>query len=425
MWKRIGCCVLCAVCCASPATAIAIPWDPVKSGLEFCLDQAITIIDEGTSTWTALAFGYATFDPQADLQFTIGGLGEVAKAQETDHDPAVTQMVGPFTDIGDCYTRVKRSAGLVGSHTMDPLGASFGRFHNICQVYKDGRLVDELDGTPPPANGLVTGIMLKVKPVGKKGTRGRVRMVVNAGVASPAAPFGPTMSVATMDYRVVLQAGVEFDPDSLKWIPWQLPTTNVGEPTLEAAYTFTDLVSRRPSLRTMALAAVADSPRDGTQQLVEALNADTYTDVGNVRVFDEASVLVSLPEPIPVYDETGDPQSWFESTEVEAEDKVGDWSWLPVGVEEATRHNEPSLRVLTNPIRSVLTIIASVPSSTNVRLSLHDLTGREIQLLDSSVWPAGQRTIIRALPENLSAGIVFVQLTTDQARLGRKVAVVH
>ena len=77
--------------------------------------------------------------------------------------------------------------------------------------------------------------------------------------------------------------------------------------------------------------------------------------------------------------------------------------------------------IYPNPFNAEATISFALPQTSNIRLAVHDVLGREVAVLASGNWPAGRH----AIPwnaQNVSSGIYLVRLAHPAGVLTEKVA---
>ena len=91
---------------------------------------------------------------------------------------------------------------------------------------------------------------------------------------------------------------------------------------------------------------------------------------------------------------------------------------------EAILPDEVSLTIYPNPMREQATLAYTLPEATNVRITVYDVLGRQVALLENGRKEAGRHTIGFS-GKRLSSGVYFGRLKTGNQTHTQKVTVVR
>ena len=93
------------------------------------------------------------------------------------------------------------------------------------------------------------------------------------------------------------------------------------------------------------------------------------------------------------------------------------------GVNELRSENG-DLRVYTNPANSLLVVSYSLLEKNQVKISLYDITGREVGLISNEVKDKGDYKI-EFDSEKLNNGIYFCKMQAGNMSMTKKIVVMH
>ncbi|MBR9975187.1 MAG: hypothetical protein KFF77_06370 [Bacteroidetes bacterium] len=97
--------------------------------------------------------------------------------------------------------------------------------------------------------------------------------------------------------------------------------------------------------------------------------------------------------------------------------RIAGWDGLAASATEpAAVASGLSLSFYPNPAREAVTVRFTLPEAAQVRLSLHDLLGRDVAMLHEGEWPAGSHVLRLAVPAGLPAGRLLLLRLTDGRR---------
>jgi hypothetical protein len=83
------------------------------------------------------------------------------------------------------------------------------------------------------------------------------------------------------------------------------------------------------------------------------------------------------------------------------------------------------LSIYPNPFSSSTTIEYTLTQRSHIKLSLEDITGKEICILKDAVLEDGKyATVLNSDQQNLSAGMYFVKLEADDKIVAKRVVVI-
>jgi len=98
----------------------------------------------------------------------------------------------------------------------------------------------------------------------------------------------------------------------------------------------------------------------------------------------------------------------------------------PIGVRQISTRTPASFRLyqnFPNPFNSSTIIRFDLSMFSDIKLTIYDLLGREIKIVEEERLPPGSYEI-NWNPENCSSGIYFYQLSTEQNRESRKMLLI-
>jgi hypothetical protein len=96
---------------------------------------------------------------------------------------------------------------------------------------------------------------------------------------------------------------------------------------------------------------------------------------------------------------------------------------LSAAVNESVQSGISGLTVYPNPVRSEFSIAYNLPGSAYVKVSLHDIQGKEITEFSSANQSAGAQNIRAQLPEGLSKGVYFVKVSIEGKELAQRLII--
>ena len=108
---------------------------------------------------------------------------------------------------------------------------------------------------------------------------------------------------------------------------------------------------------------------------------------------------------------------------------LGEGDCAPSGAEELPSNSRVALSAYPNPFNPHLTITFSLPSDTHGSLVVHDVSGRQVRVLQDGQYTQGFNVVVWNGKDDhgieVASGVYFVQLTTNKHQEAKKVVLIR
>ncbi len=418
MKARVGMACLSVLTVLAATNAWAqVPPVVARAGWALITAGGAYVWGEVSNNYAAFAFAFEAIDPDAVLVYDRNGYDSDAHAW--DSDPRGTYCPNGL-GVAECEAEVRTDYYL---HGLYPDLFSDCVYHNVVRIYNnDTDIKDKRTGGTLPPGAIGTGLEIIADLSAKTGGRTKTKMSVTIAQGRMIATLGSASQTSIPELKVRAHGGVEFIPDSLKWIPWFPPNAPVTDSTLESAYTWQDQANGVPSIRTLAIEAIEDTSIDFSGQLATALNAANFSDSAGFRNYDSVGAAIQFPDSVALFDENGSVIPWMTSFEMEGSDEGDGTTDVAPGGHTFFNALGP---VRPNPGSRSFSAAMSLVADDRASLAVYDLTGRRVRDVFQGLLPRGHSMFRWQLPGSYPSGMYFLRLKTSRETLERAFIVLH